>query len=136
MSRTAGVVADITWAAHVGCHRSAPPVTLEVPPTAPSFAPRNGAASCIAPDRVPEGAAADVDGDGTPDRIVQGCSDVTIYLHRGDCFALLAEIDAGSPVALVGVTRGGDPGTAPPPTSVTGAVTTTKRRYCGRSFGA
>ena len=103
MKRTACVVAAITCAAHVGCHRSAPPVTIEVPPTAASSAPRSGAASCVAPDRVPEGAAADVDGDGTPDRIVKGYNDVTIYLRQGDCFALLAKIDAGGPVEFVDV---------------------------------
>ena len=77
-------------AALLGCAHAQPTQTIVVPARPTLSTP-------------PDGQDADVDGDGTPDRIVTGFSDVTIYVRRGAGFVLFTKIDAEGHVAFVHV---------------------------------
>lgn len=79
-----------------GCGRPVQPA-LVVSPVATSTA------GCLAPGSEPQGRDVDLDGDGTPDRLVSGYRNVTLYLRRGGCFTMLATIDPEGPVAFVHV---------------------------------
>ena len=91
----------VTALVAVGCHAAAPPANEAAPVIVAAVAAPPAPGLCLAPGSEPEGLAADIDGDGAPDRIAKGSRDVTVYLHRGTCVTLLATIAPNGPVAFV-----------------------------------
>jgi hypothetical protein len=96
---------------------AATPLAQPAPPPAasrrdrhePAAEPDAGRLACTDVDER-SGRAEDLDGDGTPDLLVQGYRIVTLYVRRDGCLRFLARIEAHGPVAFVDVVPRREPG--------------------------
>ena len=90
----------------IGCHR--PAVQPQQQPATPAAAP---APACAAVDPATSRSdAKDIDGDGTPDLMVRGYRDLTIYLRRGDCYTLATKFEVNGRLAFIHVVERKEPG--------------------------
>jgi hypothetical protein len=116
----------VGWVAVAGaiaaCRADAPspasaPLVQPAPPSAdprrdrhePAADPDAGRSACADVDET-TGRTEDLDGDGTPDLLVKGYRDVTLYVRRDGCLRLLARIEPQGPVAFVHVVPRREPG--------------------------